>query len=105
MYEEYKAKLAKRGNVLKKIWRFKIPILSSFLGVLATAITLMSIKGLVIDDVTIKDTVYGDKLEYSSHAIFNNTSYEFYDETSATWSNTEPILVGNYKARDRKSVV
>lgn len=99
MYEEYKAKLAKRGNVLKKIWRFKIPILSSFLAILATAITLMSIKGLVIDDVTIKDTVYGEKLEYSSHAIFNSTSYEFYDEKNATWSNAEPILVGNYKAR------
>ena len=96
----YRKKLDKYEKVITFLYKFRIIILVAFVFIGATIATLMSIKGIVINEVILEDTEYGKDLNYSCKAILcNDMYYEFGDANGENWTKTEPRTPGEYTIR------
>ena len=96
----YRKKLEKYEKLTTFFYKFRILFLVVITFIGATVATLMSIKGIVINEIVLQDTEYGKSLYYYCKAIFSNDMYyEFSDANSDSWTKTEPKTPGEYKIR------
>lgn len=96
----YREKLEKYEKFTTFFYKFRILFLVVITFIGTSVATLMSIKGLVINEIVLQDTEYGKSLEYYCKAIFSNDMYyEFSDANSDSWTKTEPKTPGEYKIR------
>ncbi len=98
--EKYIEKQQKYYKFYEFLYKFRIYFIILLAILVAISAALMGIKGIVINDVIVSDTLYGSKLEYKSKAIFGDILYyEFREENSENWTRNEPNLIGNYYLR------
>lgn len=96
----YRKKLEKYEKLTTFFYKFRILFLVVITFIGATVATLMSIKGIVINEIILQDTEYGKSLDYYCKAIFSKDMYyEFSDANSDAWTKTEPKTPGEYKIR------
>lgn len=101
LYSNYEKKVEKVQNILKKIYKFRILIISIIGVLLATTILLMSITGTFSSGLNLseKEVLYGQEYTYSASAHLSSVDYEFYDKDNGKWSAEKPFKVGEYKIR------
>lgn len=96
LYTEYKQKLNRRTAIFVRFWKFRWLFLALFVALIASFV-LMGIVGTVYGDEFASEIVYGEQLAPSSKAIFGSVTFEY--KVDGEWSETEPILCGQYEAR------
>lgn len=98
--EKYKRKINPWLKAYKFLYKFRVMLIAFAVLLSSTAVTLLSIKGLVTDVIKISDSFYGDKLDYESKGIFENyIHYEFKTESATEWSKEVPYKAGTYQIR------
>ncbi len=98
--EKYIEKHQIHYKIYEFIYKFRIYFIILLAIIVAVSASLMGIKGIVINNIAIKNITYGSKLEYSGKAIFGNVDYyEFRESSSDKWTREEPKLIGNYFLR------
>lgn len=99
-YDEYVNKITKVAKVRGTVIRFRILISCVSAVVVATTASLVSTKGVVVDQSKLQSSyTYGDKLNYESAAFMNDVGYEFALRDSSSWGFEEPSFPGEYKMR------
>lgn len=100
LYEEYEKKVRKFVRIRDVLYRFRIAILSSLAAVIVVSGSLVSIKGIPVQEQVPGTTfVYGEDFAFSSKAIFGTASMEYSPLKEERWSSEVPFLVGEYRAR------
>lgn len=102
MYDEYVKRIHSLVQVRNTLFRFRYLLIALVSGVLVSATTLVSSKG-VVQDVGILEAsyVYGDPLYYASKAFLSTAEFEFRKADSEEWSAMEPNKVGSYVMRSK----
>ncbi|MDE7395046.1 MAG: hypothetical protein K2M95_02855, partial [Clostridiales bacterium] len=102
-YDLYKQKMQKLAAIKNTIVRFRVLIISVLAAVIALVFTLLGIKGIFTQDLTLKasDLIYGDAIvfETPAKAIMSNVFYEYAEDGSDSWSRQKPTRPGTYSVR------
>ena len=101
LYKSYEQKIEKIAKIVEKILKYKI-LISCILGfILACVVALLSVRGMMTEDLVLsgKDFIYGESYSYSAEALMKDVSYEFYSAETGKWTEEKPILPGTYKVR------
>jgi hypothetical protein len=101
LYDKYKNRMIAVRKARNFLYRFRVLFISSASLVLATTITLLSIKGIPLKGTAIsKEVTYGDELVYSDNALFNSdVTYEFSPADKEAWTFSSPSRPGEWKMR------
>lgn len=100
LIDAYKKKYNWYFNFYKFIYRFRILLLTILVSLSTTSITLMSLKGKVVDNILVSnEIVYGEKLNYESKGLLSDYIHYEFKDSSGIWSKIEPTDVGNYEIR------
>lgn len=99
--EKYQKRIKPFITFYKFLYRARFYLITAGVLLASTGASLMGIKGMIVNDVILKDVSYGDKLEYQAKSIFNTNDlkYEFKSINSDEWVETEPYKVGTYEIR------
>jgi hypothetical protein len=105
LYDKYKNKMIAVRKARNFLYRFRILFISSASLILATTITLLSIKGIPLKGTTVaKEVTYGDELVYSDSALLNSeVTYEFSPADKEAWTLSSPTRPGEWKMRSVSS--
>ena len=99
-YSDYEKKLAPWVKAKNFVRRHRILLIALASASACVAIALASTKGIVSEEVVVKDTLtYGDVLSYGASAFLGKASYEFSPADEDNWTSAIPKLVGEYKMR------
>ncbi len=99
LYQEYKAKLAKRQRLIERLWKFRLLILSAAILLVVSTGTLMGIKGMSYAFEAPAKILYGQSYTPSSSCIFGEVSYEYRKVGDEHWTDQCPIYAGSYQCR------
>lgn len=100
LYQEYKSKMDKVVQRLRRLNRYRVPIIATLATILVLVASFLFTRGMIYG-ATLKDTTieYGDKPSFSASALFSDVRYEYSEASSDTWSEEVPYLIGEYRAR------
>lgn len=100
LYENYERKIKKLSAVRDWIVRRRLAITIMAAIVMALAVTLVSVKGVIYKDMAVPDSItYGEVLTYKASAIFAKVEYEYAVDGTEDWSGSVPVQAGTYKVR------
>lgn len=100
MYDEYVEKIKKISKVKNKIYKFRFLILSVLAVIIASVVTLLSIKGNTSELLLPESITYGENYEASCSALMSTiTGYEHKLEGTDTWEKGLPDKPGEYYVR------
>ncbi len=103
LYNKYERKIKRLRRVRNTIIRYKALIICLVSFLLALTATLLSIKGVIVKDLTLSKTTfeYGEKIVYENPDSIFDTDYsiEFAIKDSDDWSTIEPTVPNDYKMR------
>lgn len=98
--DTYKKKISKSLKIYKFFYKFRVLFIVLITLIVGVSSAMLSIKGMVIDEIKISNVSYGEKLTYSSKGLFDNyIHYEFKEINSEEWTLNEPKNVGKYQIR------
>lgn len=101
-YEQYYQRIFKLKKARDFLIRFRVLILSITGFVLALTSTLVSVKGIVQEEVFFANTItYGERYTPTASAVFGEAEFEYAVAGSSTWVAEQPVLVGNYQVRSK----
>ena len=99
-YQNYKNKLIRITEILRKIRHFRVLICACLAALFALIIAFLGTKGIVYDvEFDNPEIVYGQSVDASSKALFSKPSYEYKSTSGGDWSQTPPTEPGEYKIR------
>lgn len=101
LYDSYHKKISKVLNVLRKIFKHIVLISVVTVLVIASIITILATKGIVLDDNSVADNfemIYGDSLPLDSNALFSKVIYE-YSTDGVEWTTDFPYSIGKHMVR------
>ncbi|MFI3307938.1 MAG: hypothetical protein R3Y21_05155, partial [Mycoplasmatota bacterium] len=100
LYERYEAKIQRVAKAKSILFKFKVPIISLLVLLLATVVGLLSVKGSITTDLqSVSDITYGEKITLYAESLWGECTFEFREVKSSSWSSTEPIIPGEYEVR------
>lgn len=103
-YQQYKNKMLKIKKVLMTVHHLRFVVIGVTVAIVASAITLDSIKGNITESSDFATTYYyGDKITYSGKAIMSDVSFEFKKDGTNEWNSEVPQYVGSYQARAKSN--
>ena len=97
LYNEYKSKVLRASDILKKIKKALLValILACVIGAICAVFTLFS--GTFIGKLTCENIVYGDEISCSARAFLCDVGYEF-KLPDGSWTDEKPFEAGEYFA-------
>ncbi len=99
-YTEYKNRIDRVGEMLKKLWRFRVPVCAALVLLIAFAITMASVAGTVSDAAECPaEIVYGEELPYRAKAVFQGVRYEYRRDGEEEWMEQLPAATGGFWVR------
>ena len=100
LYQDYKQKMDKVVNRLRRLNHFRVPIIATLTTILVLVAAFLFSRGMIYG-ATLKDTKieYGSQPSFSASALFSDVRYEYYSEATGQWDSEVPHLIGSYKAR------
>ena len=99
-YAKYKNLIMHWAKALAFVKRYRIIILSVFLGITATVSTLLATNGGFIGGVqSPNEVVYGEAYEFKTNAFMAQTHNQYYDEELGVWVDGLPSDPGTYQLR------
>lgn len=102
IYEAYQGKVIKVANVLRKILKHLVLIISVISAVVVLSASFLATKGIITKVEGISpDITYGENMTLSAKAMFSDVEYEYAAFGSDDWSLTPPTAAGKYKVRAR----
>ena len=101
LYNEYKSKVLRASDILKKIKKALLValILACVIGAICAVFTLFS--GTFIGKLTCENIVYGDEISCSARAFLCDVGYEF-KLPDGSWTDEKPFEAGEYFAVKKK---
>ncbi len=98
--QTYHKKIDRFIKFYKFVYRYRALIISFLTLLGATGATLMSLEGVIIKDLTVQNSVYGDSYEFSAESLYNNDARIQYSlKGNEAWSYEKPVNAGEYEAR------
>ncbi len=98
-YSDYFRKVLRTTKFVRKVKRFKIPIIISIALILIAVAVLLSTRGLVYDKTACPAEIeYGSDIPYSAGAFMSSVKYE-YREIGGKWTSKKPVRTGKYQVR------
>ena len=102
IYEEYERKMRKRAAVIDALRKHRL-IIFICAGVLFAAVfALLFVNGIIIKDISgVPERItYGEELTFEGgDAVFGSTYCEYSVEGADEWSETQPVMPGDYVVR------
>lgn len=101
LYSNYEKKIERIEKILRRIYKFRVLIISIIGLILIASAFLLYIKGTFYEDLKIHNSqiYYGDEYAYSAKAYMSNVEYEFYNNETQQWQAKKPKKAGEYKIR------
>jgi len=99
-YTKYKTLISYLAKIIAFIKRYRIIILSTFLGIVAVTSTLLGLNGTVINETDVPpQIVYGEEISFEATSFMSDTKYQYYDYEQQVWLYGLPTDPGSYKIR------
>lgn len=101
-YDNYEQKIQKIVKALRPIFRHIIKITISVALVVATTVTLLATRGIIIEasaQAFPTELIYGESLQYEAKAFLSNVEYEYSVANKEEWTKEFPQDPGKYKVR------
>ena len=100
LYQQYKSKIEKISAVLKKIFKYRVPIIIVLSAITLSVTVLLSLRGIVVTGEIVNPVVmYGEEFEYDASAVLSGKiSYE-YRPVNGEWRDKKPTKAGEYEVR------
>ena len=98
--QTYNKKIDRFIKFYKFVYRYRALIISFLTLLGATGATLMSLEGVIIKDLVVQNSVYGDIYDFSAESLYNNDARIQYSlKGNEAWSYGKPVNAGEYEAR------
>ncbi|MBQ7789017.1 MAG: hypothetical protein IJ398_05125 [Clostridia bacterium] len=100
LYKEYENRIGKVIGFLKKLWDFRILIISVLSGILLLTTAFLATKGILYGESGLPEKIeYGQEYDFSASALFSDVRYEYSKKGTNEWSEKKPTQVGEYLVR------
>ncbi|MBQ9746317.1 MAG: hypothetical protein IJW21_05795, partial [Clostridia bacterium] len=99
LYDNYREKILRRAEILRKIIRFMPVIIAAVSVLLVSAVGLTVLKGTVTDVNFTNSMEYGSTPAGSATALLSKAYFEYSPTGAEQWSTEAPALPGEYDVR------
>ncbi len=100
LYKEYENRIGKVIGFLKKLWNYRILIISVLSGILLLTTAFLATKGILYGESPLPDKIeYGQEYDFSASALFSDVRCEYSKRGTNEWSEEKPTQIGEYLVR------
>ena len=100
LYQDYKEKINRRVKIRRTLRKYRVAIICAISLIALLMLSFMVTKGMVFGNTLENGKIeYGDKPAFEASAIFSDVRYQFATAQGEEWTNTVPVLLGEYKMR------
>ena len=99
-YELYENKIKKVAEVLALILRHIVLVITVLALIIGSIVAILALKGSVISVDAPTSVVYGESMVCKGKAFLSRVTFEYLGD-DGQWSETPPVMTGEYKLRAR----
>lgn len=100
LYQDYKEKINRRVKIRKTLRKYRVAIISVISLIAVLIASYMVTKGMIFGDTLENSKIeYGNEPALGASAVFSDVRYEFAPLHGEEWTDTVPVLMGEYKMR------